>query len=219
MYEETVHIPLIVKPAADRPESAKECRSVAGPGNKRSPARVGSFATTCDIHATIVDLATSNGTGKPGDTPAHASAHDAAGGSRRPAGAGVDAATGTRSKDPRHTYRTMQKDGRSFAWALSARRPEGQPAGWPVDVVTEGTGVGQTAYSQRMIRHGSLKYVWNCGGPDELYDLSTDRYEMKNLIDDPEVTGTVEDLQSRLGDWMDLHQDSIRAQYRRSIRE
>jgi arylsulfatase A-like enzyme len=37
-------------------------------------------------------------------------------------------------------------------------------------------------YCQRMIRDRKYKYIWNATDVDELYDLETDPYEMKNLV-------------------------------------
>lgn len=37
-------------------------------------------------------------------------------------------------------------------------------------------------YSQRMIRWGSFKYVYNCGGIDEFFNLKEDPDEVNNLI-------------------------------------
>ena len=55
---------------------------------------------------------------------------------------------------------------------------------------------------QRMYRKGEMKYVFNCGGSDELYDLKNDPHEMTNLVDDPAwqdcLTGMMNGLASAM---------------------
>ncbi len=74
--------------------------------------------------------------------------------------------------------------------------------GWPQSVVTEFGGVNGSATTQRSLRHGHLKYGYNCSNRDELYDLAADPFETRNLIDDPGYRDAVRDLRSRLADWM-----------------
>ena len=43
--------------------------------------------------------------------------------------------------------------------------------------------------------------------PEELYDLSTDPHEVRNLIDDPGYTAIVERMRKNLDDWIDESRD------------
>lgn len=52
------------------------------------------------------------------------------------------------------------------------------------DVVTECVGAFPIVSTQRMYRRGQHKYIFHCGGSDELYDLARDPHEMHNLIGD-----------------------------------
>ncbi len=152
MYEETCRIPLLVKPAA-------------GTGN---PGREASMVGTCDIHATILDLA---GAGEP----------------------------------------EQGSDGRSFAPMLENKAIED----WPDSIVTEGAGLESVMYTQRMIRKGDFKYVFNCGDTDELYDLARDPHELRNVINDSEYLAAADDMRQALVNWMKKHEDGLLKQYTR----
>ncbi|WP_255314506.1 sulfatase-like hydrolase/transferase [Bacillus sp. FJAT-26390] len=152
MYEETCRIPLIVKPA----------------GNRMEPRTETSFVGTCDIHATILDLA---GAGSP------------------PPGA----------------------DGRSFAPTLAGE----ELSEWPDCIVTEGAGLEAAMFTQRMLRKGTFKYVFNCGDMDELYDLAGDPHELTNLINRSDYAQTLAELRQSLADWMIRHEDSLLKQFKR----
>ena len=54
----------------------------------------------------------------------------------------------------------------------------------------------------RLVTDDRFKYVWNAGDLDELYDLQSDPYELKNLIDAPGLMEELERLQKRLHRWM-----------------
>lgn len=60
---------------------------------------------------------------------------------------------------------------------------------------------------QRMFREDRWKYVFNCGGSDELYDLEADPDEMTNLIEVPELAETVKTLREHLAKAMYGHND------------
>lgn len=68
-------------------------------------------------------------------------------------------------------------------------------------------GPGFLAYSQRMIRRGDNKYVWNPGCTDELYDLPEDPYEMNNLINKSTVLR--DEMRQELIRWMAEHDDPV----------
>ena len=81
-------------------------------------------------------------------------------------------------------------DSRSFASALLD--PEGASANF-----TQGFAEyhgGRYRVTQRVVWDGSWKLVWNGFDFDELYDLETDPYEMRNRIDDPSCRERVESL-------------------------
>lgn len=53
-------------------------------------------------------------------------------------------------------------------------------------------------YSQRMIRYGDMKYVWNLTDTDELYDLALDPYELKNLAHHEAYAEILQDMRQRM---------------------
>lgn len=53
-------------------------------------------------------------------------------------------------------------------------------------------------YMQRMLHTGTLKYVFNPGDFDELYDLEHDPYELTNVIEDPAYASVRRDLAAEL---------------------
>ena len=60
-----------------------------------------------------------------------------------------------------------------------------------------------------MVRTQQWKYVHDpMGDRDELYDLVNDSWELRNVIDDPQHTGILTDLQLRLADWSIQTEDS-----------
>lgn len=82
--------------------------------------------------------------------------------------------------------------------------------------VAEYHGEPETLYTQRMVRSGRYKFVFN--GPDrnELYDLEDDPHELVNLVEHPEYEETRLRLARRLGDWMEETDDDISIErYRR----
>jgi len=62
---------------------------------------------------------------------------------------------------------------------------------------------------RKMVRTQQWKYVHDpMGDRDELYDLVNDSWELKNVIDDPQHTDVLTDLQLRLADWSIQTEDS-----------
>jgi arylsulfatase A-like enzyme len=59
-------------------------------------------------------------------------------------------------------------------------------------------------YSQRMVRDGRWKFIWNPTAEDELYDLATDPAELHNRATDPAAAVELERLRERLLYWL-LH--------------
>ena len=64
--------------------------------------------------------------------------------------------------------------------------------------------------SQRMIRRGDWKLVYNPNDVRELYDLADDPWEMRNLADEPEHRATRLDLEAHLLELMYDNDDSLR---------
>jgi len=54
----------------------------------------------------------------------------------------------------------------------------------------------------RLVTDSRLKYVWNDGDLDELYDVEADPYELNNLIHDLGYAEELDRLQERLRRWM-----------------
>ena len=79
--------------------------------------------------------------------------------------------------------------------------------------VTEFAGVNNISLTQRTLRCRDLKYGYNCSGPDELYDLATDPWETRNLIDHAAYREAARDLRRRLLAWMETTGDPARGIY------
>lgn len=87
---------------------------------------------------------------------------------------------------------------------------------WREHVVTEFSGVNSIPLTQRTIRWGTLKYGYNCFGPDELYDLERDAWETTNLIDHPAYRDPARELRRRLLVWMEETADPALTIFRRN---
>jgi arylsulfatase A-like enzyme len=74
----------------------------------------------------------------------------------------------------------------------------GEGADRPDHTVAEHHGHGGTRVRQRAIVTERYKYVAAEFDGDELYDLVEDPYELRNLVDAPEVAGVRDDLRERL---------------------
>ncbi|MFW3654370.1 hypothetical protein [Vagococcus fluvialis] len=80
--------------------------------------------------------------------------------------------------------------------------------------MTECSGIGSILHSQRMIRKGDFKYVFNASDTDELYDLSEDPYELINQIDNLSYKEAVVDMKKSLLKWMEENNDNLINEYR-----
>ena len=96
-------------------------------------------------------------------------------------------------------------DGRSLLPLVERRDGERREA-----VFAEYHGDEMGFYSQRMVRTGRYKYVFNAPDVDELYDLEADPHELQNLIDHPDYRAVRDRLRGRLVEWMDESGDPIR---------
>ena len=98
-----------------------------------------------------------------------------------------------------------ERDGRSLLPLLAGDAP----ADWPEEAVVEGAGIVDVLHTQRMIRRGDLKYVFNAGDVDELYDLAADPAELTNRIDDPGCAAALKEMREALSAWMRAHEDGL----------
>jgi arylsulfatase A-like enzyme len=75
-------------------------------------------------------------------------------------------------------------------------------ASWRDMLVTEFGGLGNLAVTQRTLRWNNLKYGYNAGMQDEIYDLERDPHETRNLIEHPGYRSAASQLRERLAQWM-----------------
>ena len=64
-------------------------------------------------------------------------------------------------------------------------------------------------FSQRMLRMGNIKYTWNLTDIDELYDLESDPYELKNLISEPAYAEILQTMRHRLLEELQAEDDCM----------
>jgi len=93
-------------------------------------------------------------------------------------------------------------DGRSFADLLADPTLPGQKAVFG-EIFQNQSIPEDTICNMKMIRTGRWKYVYYSEGPcDELYDLSTDPHELRNLAAASEYGGKVRELRDELLKWL-----------------
>ena len=78
----------------------------------------------------------------------------------------------------------------------------GEAVEWPDDVYAQFHGYETTLCTQRMVRTARWKYAYNPFDLDELYDLEGDPAELTNRIDDPACGDVLEEMRTRLYNWM-----------------
>lgn len=78
---------------------------------------------------------------------------------------------------------------------------------WPDSVYTEHHGEVWGYQTQRMVRTLDWKYVYCPHDMDELYDLSNDPFEMRNLINDSKQKEILDEMRARLIGWSDATND------------
>ncbi|MCX6343619.1 MAG: sulfatase-like hydrolase/transferase [Armatimonadetes bacterium] len=96
---------------------------------------------------------------------------------------------------------SKETDGRSLLPLCT-----GETKDWRKDLMCETHGHFKNELG-RMVVTDQYKYVWNDGDMDELYDLTQDHYEMKNLIDSPTHKDILEDMKARLAKWQQQSHD------------
>ncbi len=99
--------------------------------------------------------------------------------------------------------------------ALPAWRGEQEPEDCSYHVYD---GTGQSFFSVRAWRQGRWKLVYTPYGEGELYDLESDPYETRNLMDDPSAAETLAALRSSLTAHMDAVGDPLRGTARADLR-
>jgi len=97
-----------------------------------------------------------------------------------------------------------ETDAASLLPLLTGEEPDGQRQ----ELFTQMNGV-ELYYSQRIIRLGRYKYIFNGFDFDELYDLEEDPWEMHNIIDRPELETVRRRLLARLWDYVRDTGDTI----------
>lgn len=114
-----------------------------------------------------------------------------------PAGQHVDRVTSLLDVAPSLTQLALDQafdgDGRSLLPLLGGGGP------WEEEAYAEMHGQ-RLFYTQRVLWRESFKYVFNGFDEDELYDLSNDPHELRNLVRDPELNGVLAEMNARLWD-------------------
>ncbi len=98
--------------------------------------------------------------------------------------------------------------GRSLVPFLRDETPEG----WRDEVHTQCNGV-EVYYTQRSVRTEAHKYVYNAVDTDELYDLTTDPHEMRNVAQDPAYQDVKHELVRRMWRFAKRENDSAHNSY------
>jgi arylsulfatase A-like enzyme len=93
----------------------------------------------------------------------------------------------------------------------------GEAVDWREYIVTEFGGLGNLGATQRTLRWQQLKYGYNAGSEDELYDLERDPHETRNLIRHPDYVTAVNEMRTRLADWMAETHDPAERMFRQVL--
>lgn len=96
-------------------------------------------------------------------------------------------------------------DGRSL---LACWRGQPEPD-WPDSVFAQFHGDEWGLYSQRLVRDGRFKLVYNGQDQDELYHLARDPYELVNRAEDPAYRAERRRMELLLLDWMERTADPL----------
>jgi len=97
--------------------------------------------------------------------------------------------------EPPHTM-----DGRSLVSLLQGTRPDDWRTSFLIEYYTDTVFPRVLNMGYKAVRTQRYKYIdyTDLDGMDELYDLKSDPYEMKNLIDDPGAQATLQHLRKEL---------------------
>ena len=74
----------------------------------------------------------------------------------------------------------------------------GEDVSWRDTAVVEFNGVNSISATLLTCRWGELKYGWNAGNEEELYDLAADPYEMSDVSGDPRYASRLDAMRERL---------------------
>ncbi len=91
-------------------------------------------------------------------------------------------------------------EGRSMIPALTGGKPLREAAF--AEVQMGGVNDVEPGDFWQMIRDGRWKYVRSRDATEHLYDLESDRNELKDLVSDPAFAGTLDRLRIRLDEWL-----------------
>jgi len=69
----------------------------------------------------------------------------------------------------------------------------------------------------RMVTDNKLKYIWNNGDTDELYDLKADPYEKENLVENPTYQEALKQLKNVLGEWIHSKKDPLEQRFLKDL--
>lgn len=83
----------------------------------------------------------------------------------------------------------------------------GKSKQWRDDIMCETHGHYRNQ-AGRMVATDRYKYIWNDDDLEELYDLKTDPYEMKNLIKSTEHRDVLKEMRERLAKWQQKSGDN-----------
>ena len=61
----------------------------------------------------------------------------------------------------------------------------------------------------RLVTNNRYKYIWNRSDRDELYDLSSDPWEIENLISNSGLKSVISTLQDALSQWLEETDDPL----------
>lgn len=103
-----------------------------------------------------------------------------------------------------------ERDGKSLRPLL-----DGSATEWRDCIVTEASGLDFIQYTQRALRWSHYKYVFNCGDPDELYDLEADPHEVINLAFSPDHQELLLEGRLKLDAWLGATGDGLQERFRR----
>ncbi len=73
----------------------------------------------------------------------------------------------------------------------------------------EAVAVSRAANIRTVVTPDGWKLNWSTAGEHELYDLSTDPLERKNLVADPDQAGRIGDLLDRIKRWQERTEDAV----------
>ncbi len=96
-------------------------------------------------------------------------------------------------------------DGRDLTPLLSNKIPED----WNDSILVEFHGYESTLASIRMVRDDRWKYVYNPFDRDELYDMQSDPYELRNLADQLGFKHVLRRMKQKLLKWLRSTNDGI----------